>query len=373
MPGADGISIIVPTFGRVASVDTLLASIAVDALSRSFIVEIILADSSEGNEKEALSRLASRYGASVVTAPPNPGLARNAAVAGARLRFVLFIDSDVTLCPGAIQAHYNMLAAGADACAGLVEFTGRATSAWRTVEVMQMMLPFRYALLTSTVPWAPTANISFRKDRFLAVGGLDPALPPYGGEDVDLGFRFSDAGFRIQTSAAAVVRHTIETWARWSQNVPRLVSYGKADFYLLERYPIAPISMCRPRCSRSLCRFCSTIIIAPWVRLYSLVPLAAAILAQSLCYALLKRKEGDSLRIHVAGPLIIALLDLGKWVEAFKNRRFWPISVRLRYLHDIIEKDWREIWASSWGVYASTLVFVVVLALEFLLIFNRSR
>src|SRR5579884_568980 len=238
MPANEGISVVIPTAGRVKLVEALLASIAADALTCPFPVEIVLADSSFGPDREALSRLATEYRATLVPAPPpRPALARNIGAAHARFEFLLFIDSDTTLCIGTIQAHWQALRAGADACAGSVEFTGTKTFPWRVVETMQVMLPFRYPSICNAVPWAPTANLSFRKDRFLAIGGFDTELPHYGGEDVDLGFRFTDAGFRIQTSHSAVVRHNIETWARWSQNLPRLLSYGRADFYLIVRHP----------------------------------------------------------------------------------------------------------------------------------------
>lgn len=372
MPAADGISIIIPTAGRVNLVEALLLSIANTARKCPFAVEVILADSSSDAEKGAIARVANLHGAAVVPAPPHhPGLARNAGVAHARFDLLLFVDSDVTIAAGAIQAHYDALLAGADACAGMVEFTGHPSFAWRCVEAMQMMLPFRYPLIAETAPWAPTANISFRKDRFLSVGGFDPHLPPYGGEDVDLGFRFSDAGFRVQTSAHAVVRHSIETWAYWSQNIPRLASYGRADFYLIERHPARTYLDLPSPLFAFVLQVVLTIIAVPVVGFRSLLMLAAAVVTQAFCYAYLKKSAADSLSTHLAGPFLIALLDLGKWIEAFKNRRFRPIFVRLRYLSDIIEKDWREIWASAWGVYASMFVFVLVFIIE--LLFNRSR
>lgn len=373
MPGADGISIVIPTCGRIALIKSLLASIAVDAHERTFPVEVILADSSSPPESEALSDLALAHGGTLVSAAlQHAGAARNAGVAHARFDFVLFVDSDVTVCRGTIQAHYDALHAGADACAGLVAFTGRPTYAWQSVEVMQLMLPFRYPLVTPTVPWAPAANISFHKACFDAVGGFDPTLPPYGGEDVDLGFRFTDAGYRIQTSRNAVVEHTIETWSKWPQNIVRLSSYGKADFYLIKRHAARTYADVPSPLLAFVVEAALALAIAPAACWYSLIALAIAVLSQCLCYALLKRTKSASVFIHLPGVFIIALLDLGKWIEAVKHRDIRAIFVRLRYLDDIIEKDWREIWAYTWGSYASLLVFVVLIAIELLLARSRS-
>jgi hypothetical protein len=305
--------------------------------------------------------------------PHDPGLARNAGVARATFDFVLFIDSDVTVTHGTIQAHYDALHCGADACAGLVKFTGRATFAWRAIYVMQFMLPFRYPLIADIVPWAPTANISFRKDRLLAVGAFDPTWPDAGGEDVDLGFRFSDAGLRIKACPRAVVHHTIETWAHWSQNLPRLATYGKADFYLIERHPSRTYVDVASPLLALIVQILLTIVITPVVGISSLLAFAGAIATEVLVYAFLKRRRGESLRTHVPGLFIISLLDAGKWIEACRHQRFGALFVRVLYLDDIIEQDWREIRAVAWGIYASTIAFVLVFVVEVLLRLHRSR
>jgi GT2 family glycosyltransferase len=374
MRNPESISIIIPTCGRIQLLEALLSSIEADIADRSFSVELILVDASDERDRAVISHLAARYRATyLAAAPAHPGIARNLGVAKARAPFLLFLDSDVTVCPGAIQAHYDALLAGADACAGMVKFAGPATFAWRAVEVMQVMLPFRYASLTTTVPWAPTANISFRKDRFLRVNGFDPKLPPYGGEDVDLGFRFTNAGFCIQACAVAIVQHTTATWARWSQNIRRLASYGKADFYLIERHPERTYADLPSPLLAFMAQVLLTLLIVPVAGFYSLVPLVSAIFVQVFCYAALKRTGPSSLWIQLPGLFIIALLDAGKWIEAVGNRRPKPIFLRLRYLDDIIEKDWREIWASNWSVYVSIFVFALVLSIELLSAPARSR
>jgi GT2 family glycosyltransferase len=367
MESADGISIVIPTCGRSCFLRVLLKSILADVQSCSFSTEVILADSSEGSEKQSITQISDEFGASLLIAPRHIGEARNVGVRHAGFEFVLFLDSDVVICPGTLRAHYETLQAGADSCLGLVEFVGRSTFAWKVVESMQLMLPFRYACICQSVPWGPAANLSFRRSRLLAVGGFDPKLPPYGGEDVDLGFRFTDAGFHISTSKAAVARHTIDTWATWSGNIPKLVRYGRADFYLMDRYP----KRTHFDIPSELIAFAAQVTVGIIVGLVYgarawpavIIALLASILAHHAVYALLKRAPGSSYWTHLPGPLIISLLDLGKMLEAIKNNRLNVILLRLKYLDDIVEKDWREIAASAWGVYASMLVFMFGLML----------
>jgi GT2 family glycosyltransferase len=362
MESGSGISIVIPTWGRASLLRCLLNSIVLDLRSCSFPIDLILADSSEGSEKESVTRISEEFGANLLVAPHHVGEARNVGVRHAGFDFVLFLDSDVTICPGTLRAHHEALEAGADACLGVVEFAGRSTCAWQVVERMQIMLPFRYPFICKSVPWGPTANLSFRRSRLLAVGGFDPDIPPYGGEDVDLGFRFTDAGFRIVTSKTAVAKHTTETWAAWSQNIPRLVNYGRADFYLIERHPNRTYA----DLPSQLIAFATQVAVAlltglvygikAWPML--MAALLASIIAHHVVYAQRKRLPGSPYWPHLGGPIIINLLDFGKILEAIKKRKPKVILVRLKYLDDIIERDWREIAASAWGVYTSMLVFL---------------
>ena len=227
---------------------------------------------------------------------------------------------------------------------------------------MQLILPFRYASICKSVPWGPAANLSFRRSSLLAVSGFDPTLPEYGGEDVDLGFRFADAGFQIATSQAAVAIHTTETWATWSQNIPRLIRYGRADFYLIQRHPkrtyldVAPPYIVLG--SQIVVAVIAGLICGVKSRSALLCVLFLSIFVHHAVYAWLKRAPGSPYWKHLPGPIVINLLDLGKILEAVRNYRPSAILLRLKYLDDIVERDWPEISASAWGVYTSMVVFM---------------
>lgn len=365
----DGLSIIVPTRGRAQLLTKLLESICADAKNCAFAIETLLADDSRGEEKAAVARLAEVFGTKICEGGDHVGAARNRAAELARFDFLLFLDSDVRIRRGLLAEHWRMLAQGADACLGLTQFHGQRTFAWRVVETMQVMLPFRYPLIASTVPWGPAANISFRKKAFFAVGGFDPTLPAYGGEDLDLGFRFTAAGYRIATSESAAADHSVETWSTWAQNTRRLISYGKADFHLIVRhaartYIDAPSALL----ILMLEGFAAlALIIAygvrPWPEL--LAAIVAAVVAYHATYALLKRSGGGSYWVHFAGPIVITLLDFGKLIECLRNRRPFVMLKRLKYLDDIVQHDWLEIVAGVWGVVASlaTFGFIILLLL----------
>lgn len=359
-----GLSIVIPTCGRIGLLHQLLESVRADSNACCFPIEILLVDGSPDDEKPAISALAGKFAAKVLEGGRNIGKSRNAGVCASSFERVLFLDSDVRVRKGTLDAHFRKLE-HTDACLGLVEFHGTRTFAWRVVEEMQLMLPFRYPLIASTVPWGPAANISFRKQALLAVGGFDPGLPPYAGEDVDLGFRFTGAGFRISTACNAAADHTVDTWSTWGQNIRRLISYGRADYHLLVRHPERTYI----DTPSGLLAFAFEFVIAAAVLIICglklltlvLVSLFAALFAYHAIYALLKRPRGSSFWVHFAGPIVHYLLDLGKIIEALRAKDVNAILRRVRYLDDIIERDWREIAASAWGVYASVLVFAFCL------------
>ena len=154
---------------------------------------------------------------------------RNAGAAKATHDVILFLDSDVAIRRGTLRAHLDHLAQAPQdvaACLGKVEFVGQPTYAWKVIEAMQLTLPFSYPDVAESVPWGPTANLSVRRQPFLLAGGFDTSLPRYGGEDVALGLRLTERGFRIVTAQDAVAQHAITTWSTWHQNLRRLWSFG---------------------------------------------------------------------------------------------------------------------------------------------------
>lgn len=364
-----GLSIVIPTHGRYELVVTLLKSIRADARDAEIDLEIILVDDSPPAEADRIRCTAEEHGARFLIGVIHVGEKRNHGAEQAVHDIVLFLDSDVKIRPGTLRAHLNRLSQAPDdvaGCLGKVKFAGQKTYAWQVIEAMQLTLPFSYPDVAEQVPWGPTANLSFRRGTFLHVGGFDTSLPRYGGEDVDLGLRLSDQGFRIITAPDAIAEHAIETWSTWRQNLRRLWSFGLADYHLLVRhpkrgfldFPTGPILWI------AQLLVLTVLVVAHMVTLQTaLCALGASIAAYPFVYALLKQKGGDGtcFRIHLLGPLIFWTMDLAKAVEALRQRRPNLIFYRLKFLDDLIAQDWNEIAASAWGLTASAIVFVFVL------------
>jgi GT2 family glycosyltransferase len=363
-------SIVIPTYGRLDLITSLLNSIREDAKHVDFEVEILLVDDSEEPAAAAIRAVAISLGATVVDAPSHSvGGNRNHGALLARYDLILFLDSDVKLRPGTLKAHFDSLGRAPESvagCLGKVVFTGRETYAWRVVQAMQLTLPFSYPDFLDNVPWGPTANISMRRGPFFSVGGFDTTLPKYGGEDVDLGLRLARNGFRIMTSRNAVAEHAIETWSTWRQNIPRLWSYGLADFNLLMRHPDRSFVdfPTGPMLWTGQLLLLACLFAAGLITLQSAgAALGASVVSYPVVYAWFKRKDGRGFLVHLLGPIVFWTMDAAKAWESLWRCRPSLIFRRLRFLDDLISQDWIEIAASAWALSASAILFLGTLML----------
>jgi GT2 family glycosyltransferase len=360
-----GMSVVIPTRGRLHLLRRLLQSIRDDAERVDFPLEILLVDDSSGDEAMHMHLLADEFHAKIITGVSHVGGKRNRGVEEACNDFVLFLDSDVVIQAGTLAAHYRKLTNDQQerptGCLGQVRFIGEPTFAWNVISEMQLTLPFSYPLISETVPWGPTANLSFKRAAFLAVGGFDLTLPHYGGEDVDLGLRMTQAGHRIATASDAVADHTIETWSTWRQNIKRLIQYGKADFHLLLRhpnrvffdFPTGPLLWAMQALIGTILAAVAGWRFVPWLG----IGLCLSVIAYHLVYALFKKRPGSHMLVHLFGPLIFYTMDIAKAWEAIKHGRPDLIFYRIKFIDDLIAQDWPEVSASAWGLTASAIAF----------------
>jgi glycosyltransferase involved in cell wall biosynthesis len=173
--------------------------------------------------REAAERAGVRY-----AREPVPGLdvARNRALAEARGEWLAFLDDDVVADPGWLGGLYEALAVHPDAAAvtGAVLPLALETEAQVLFEraggFRRGFRPYRYH--GSTLPGNPLyptgpgifgagANMAFRREVLLALGGFDEALdtgPPLpGGGDLDVFYRVVRSGAPLVYWPAALVFH----------------------------------------------------------------------------------------------------------------------------------------------------------------------
>lgn len=218
------VSIVIPTFNRLADLRRTMDALFVQAVpARDFEIIVVDNSSSDGTREwvESLpgaGHLNVRY---VRKTPEGPAAARNLGIEHARGEFVLFVDSDVVLNPGWItdalaemrsDSHLACLGGAvvyAHAPARLNAFGGEISPiglAWDMAEGQ----PIAEANTPRDCLWLNCSAMLARTAVLRELGGFDPVYF-YGYEDSDLGWRLNLAGHRVRVLPSLVVTHHVGT------------------------------------------------------------------------------------------------------------------------------------------------------------------
>jgi glycosyltransferase involved in cell wall biosynthesis len=237
-PAVD-LTVVVPTIARRrAALARCLDAIGAQTLDRSRY-EVVVVPNGPGSS--AVGEIAGAD-AVVPLAEASKGGARNAGAEAARAETIVFVDDDVLLDPGCLEAHLG--AAGERGVVSLGPYVpappGRDpldqfVSRWWHDTFARLRRPDHRFTFVDLL----TGNLALPRELLRATGGFDPAFPDR--EDWDLGWRLLDAGARFATTpaASAVHEHAITPAKSLTDNVRR----GIGDVMLVERHPEALTSL----------------------------------------------------------------------------------------------------------------------------------
>lgn len=182
------LSVVIATRDRAAFLERALESLALQIQAPPF--EVVVADngSSDGTAELVAARARrSAFGLRTVIVPePNRGAARNAGIASAVGRVVVFVDDDVWLPPRFLAAHAHAHARSAFPLAvsgpivNVPSYDARPRPSW----------------LNYSNAFFCTCNVSVPRSSLRSVGGFDPDFRLYGWEDTELGLRLRRHGVR---------------------------------------------------------------------------------------------------------------------------------------------------------------------------------
>lgn len=234
-PADRRVTCVVPVRDRPQQLDRLLASIGPDR-------EVVVVDDASRRPGE-VAAVAARHRARLVALAVNvgPAGARNAGLAVTGTPFVVFVDSDIVLEPDTVDVllrHFAdpRVAMVAPRIAGLGDrptWLGRYEDTRSSLDLGPHPAAVRPR---SPLAWVTTACVVARREALAA--GFDGALRI--GEDVDLGWRLVDAGWRVRYEPAVLARH--EHRERFADWFVRKAVYGTGAQGLADRHPahIAP-------------------------------------------------------------------------------------------------------------------------------------
>ncbi|MBB3773714.1 GT2 family glycosyltransferase [Angulomicrobium tetraedrale] len=211
------VSIIVPTYGQVDYTMRCLASLAVNPPRLPFEV-IVMDDAFPGPEVERLHR--GIEGVRVIRNEVNKGflLTCNAAAKASRGEFLLFLNNDTEVMPGAVDALVDPLRADPgigmtgsklvyptgrlQEAGGIIWSDGSGWNVGRNGDPDRPEYDYR-----REVDYISGASIMVAAALFADLGGFDPAFAPAYCEDSDLAFRIRQRGLKVVYEPRSVVIH----------------------------------------------------------------------------------------------------------------------------------------------------------------------
>lgn len=234
-----GVSVVVPTKGRIEYVKETVLSLVIATEHSPELVQIIIVDDSSESDARIIKALCEAHGADYFYCRGSVSDKRNFGIAQAKFPIVLFVDSDCKVDAHIFEEHlkcYNN--DGIGSCLGVTEFVGKKTVVSTIItEKMPFTSPHQFAKYMEYAPWGPCTNISFRRDVLNQVKGFVSFLPPKeGSEDVDLGYRIRQIGYKIKCNPNAVVSHPREAFGGWSGLIERAFRWGRAEAHLLSKH-----------------------------------------------------------------------------------------------------------------------------------------
>ncbi len=217
-------SVVICTYNRLRMLERAVESCLAQATVRGMAFEVVVADNSPGGHAQDLIARLAGSGARVrwiAASPPNISVARNAGLRAASAPLVAFMDDDLVLDPGWLDALVDTLEqGGADVAIGPVRprFEG-VSPAWDPAgSRFTRVLPDRSGTrvvaggagrATSGFVVSTASSLWRRATCFTDPEPFDPAFGVSGGEDLDLFLRLQARGRRFVWCAEAGVWESV--------------------------------------------------------------------------------------------------------------------------------------------------------------------
>lgn len=176
----------------------------------------------DGNA-ETPRRMAEEFGATVLTTPfpGGPARARNLGAYEARGDILFFVDADVTICPDAGKRVVSCFAEEPDLAAVFGSYDDAPDAGNFLSQYKNLFHHYTHQTANAEASTFWSACGAIRRDVFLALGGFDEHYREPSIEDIELGYRLTQAGYRTRLCKALQAKHL----KRWN-----VVSLLKSDF-----------------------------------------------------------------------------------------------------------------------------------------------
>jgi GT2 family glycosyltransferase len=201
------VSVVIPTYNRACFLPNCLASLCSQTYP-SDRYEIILVDdgSTDGTAETAKEILCAWPGRFQVICKANggPASARNAGIWASEAEVITFTDADCVVDTDWLEQMVGVLCTSDAAGVGgpLANISPRG---W-VPHYLNATAFFRHRIRRGQVDYLLTANAAFRRSALLAVNGFSERDGAWG-EDADLSFRLTQAGYKLLLAEHGIVTH----------------------------------------------------------------------------------------------------------------------------------------------------------------------
>ena len=236
-------SIVIPTWNRSELVDALLESLFSERNRyRQGETEVLIIDSSKDEEKKSIVGSCEKYNARYIEGDDSVRKKRNKGIRLSKYDYILFIDSDVTVELGLldeyVEAYKNPYKVRLGGVLGYTEFVGKKTFWWKILERTSLVNSFSFARDYPFHSWTIGNNVSFKKEVLEEIGMFEENFPfKLGGDDLDMTYRVTKAGYMIGSAPNAVTYHSRKTWNNYKAVHDRAKRWGTMENYIVQRHP----------------------------------------------------------------------------------------------------------------------------------------
>lgn len=228
-----GVSVIIPTYQRRASLERVLDGVQAQVYPRALIEVLVISDGcTDGTVDMVRARRPGLKIRLLEQANQGPAAARNVGLRQARGPYVLFLDDDVVPTPCLIGEH--IAAHGQDpnlvVIGPLLPAVGSRAPwiLWESETLQRQYTAMETGRWNATWRQLHTGNASVRLEHLQRAGGFDPVFRR--AEDIELGWRLRELGLHFRFCRAAAASHiaerTFEAWVRMAYE------YGRADIMM---------------------------------------------------------------------------------------------------------------------------------------------
>src|SRR5690242_10281796 len=224
------VSVVVCSYNSERTMEACLASLEV--LNYPDYEVIVVNDGSTDRTLE----IAERFPYCRIISQPNKGLsvARNVGAEAATGEIVAYTDSDCVADPDWLTYLVAKMEASNLAACGGPNFPPPEDSLVPAAVAVSPGGPTHVLISDEVAEHIAGCNMAFRRDALMALGGFDPVYRA-AGDDVDICWRFQDAGHAIGFSPAAIVwhfrRNTVQAYLKQQRG------YGKAEALVYAKHP----------------------------------------------------------------------------------------------------------------------------------------